>query len=200
MPFPAQPEPDLASTDRLGRASPEPFAPHLSDLGPPNGRRDTIPKGRPRIERSALGLWLRYGLGGVPLANHLIAERPIGAQMSSAPMRDRPFAAAPKLGDWSSKRGCSPSEKKAHVARHAAREIHDLGAQLVALRLELLLPELVGDLGEAGQALWPIGLEAVDRPTPSVQYSLEKRSVRTSRSPRSAVARTTLETRSNTSG
>jgi hypothetical protein len=37
------------------------------------------------------------------------------------------------------------------LAALGKREIHDLRAQLVAVRLELLLPELAGALGEAGQ-------------------------------------------------
>ena len=94
----------------------------------------------------------------------------------------------------------SPAQEDSDVARHAAGEIHDLRAQLVSLRLELLLPELVGTLGKAGQRLRPVGLEVVDRPAAIGAVLARNLNASTSRSPRSAAPRTSAANRSRARG
>jgi hypothetical protein len=68
----------------------------------------------------------------------------------------------------------SPAQKHPDVARHAAGEIHDLGAQLVALRLEFLLPELMGTFAKPVRLLGQSGSKLLIAPPRSGQYSLEK--------------------------
>jgi hypothetical protein len=80
----------------------------------------------------------------------------------------------------------SPPEKEADVARHAAREGHDLRPSVVAVRLQLLFEKLHGALGEPGQVSGQFGSKLLIALPPSVQYSLGKRSTSTSRSPLSA--------------
>ena len=55
-----------------------------------------------------------------------------------------------------------PAQGDADIARHAARIVYDLEADVIALRLELALPELVELLGLADQRLLPTRLGLVD--------------------------------------
>src|SRR5262245_34625127 len=59
-------------------------------------------------------------------------------------------------------RGFSPLKEKSDVAGHAAREADDLGMQLVPERLQFLVVELIGILGEALKCARPLRIGNVD--------------------------------------
>src|SRR5262245_42959050 len=55
-----------------------------------------------------------------------------------------------------------PAQEDADIARHAARIVDDLVADVIATRPELALPEVIDLLGNAGQGLLPSLLGLVD--------------------------------------
>src|SRR5262245_7602628 len=80
----------------------------------------------------------------------------------AAPDRElAPARLAPRL-KGTSPTGSVPAQRDPDVARHAARIVDDFVADVVALRLQATLPELVDFLGDAGQRLLPARLGLVD--------------------------------------
>ena len=65
----------------------------------------------------------------------------------------------------------SPVQDHADIAGHAVGVVQDLSPQLVAEGTQILVPGLVGLLGEAGQCFVPVRIEVVDRP-PAVRTEL----------------------------
>src|ERR1700719_444635 len=74
------------------------------------------------------------------------------------------------------RRGSTPAQCHADVARNSPWEVHDLDSQFVATWTEVLLPELVDFLGSSGEGLFPARLLLIDG-TPAVRAQLVGKSV-----------------------